>query len=61
MITLTKELICAIVKKSLGTDHCRIMVQGKEIDLAGEWKEVDFIGGLEDKIGVKFPIEFESK
>jgi hypothetical protein len=40
-------LICSIVKKSLGQDHCKIKVNGKEIDLAAEWKEIDFIGGLE--------------
>lgn len=58
MIKLTKELFCSIVKKSLQTDHCRVKVGDKEIDIAGEWKEVDFIGGLEERTGVKFPLEF---
>jgi len=31
------------------------MVGGKEIDLEGEWVEVDFIEGLQEKIGVKIP------
>jgi lysyl-tRNA synthetase class 2 len=38
MIALTKELFCSIIKKSLQTDHCRIRVGDKEIDIAGEWK-----------------------
>lgn len=37
------------------------MIKGKQIDFAGEWKEIDFIGGLEEKTGEKFPIEFESE
>jgi hypothetical protein len=43
MIKLTKELFCSIIKKSLNTDHCRIKVLDKEMDIAGEWKEIDFI------------------
>jgi lysyl-tRNA synthetase, class II len=60
-IALTKELLCAMVRKARGREDCLIEVGGRHIDLAGEWKEVDFIQGLEAALGVAFPTEFESK
>lgn len=32
-----------------------------EIDLSKKWKEVDFMTGLEEAIGIKLPIDFEKK
>ena len=56
MVTLTRDLFCSIIKKTFKTDHCRIRVLDKEMDIAGEWTEIDFIGGLEERTGVKFPL-----
>ncbi len=61
MAFLTKDLLCPIVRKSLQQDHCRVAFQGGEIDIAGEWLEIDFIGGLEERTGVAFPTEFLSE
>ena len=36
-----------MIRKARGSDNCVIEYEGKSIDLAGEWIEIDFIKGLE--------------
>lgn len=47
-----------MVRKATGSTQAVIHALGKDIDLEGEWKEVEFIGGLEKKTGKIFPTEF---
>ena len=47
-----------MVRKATGDNRAVIHALGKDIDLEGEWKEVEFIGGLENKTGKTFPTEF---
>jgi hypothetical protein len=40
-----------MVRKGKGSDRSTLTYGGKEIDLEGEWIEIDFIEGLEKATG----------
>lgn len=50
-----------MIRKAKGTERAILEFDDKQIDIEGQWLEIDFIEGLEEATGVKFPTEFESK
>jgi lysyl-tRNA synthetase class 2 len=64
---LTEDMISKIVKNITGDYIIKFHPDGPdtdrvvEIDFTPPFKKIDMIGGLEEKIGVKFPTDWYSE